>query len=137
MSSQVSLRDFCDALERASQNDTLPLQEYLGRLRPRLRAAAQHGECVKFSRHVEYLLIATALVSICSWVRRHRAWSRRIGRMLSAQMPSDLNRALRRTERKCRDFPPRRRLLIRAPTRWRSRSWMLVPIPKDRAQRRA
>jgi hypothetical protein len=131
MGSRVPFWNFCDALNYASRNRVLPLREYLAWLGTSLRVAAQRGECVKFSRHVEYLMIASTLVSICSWEQKHRKWSRRIGRMLLAEVPLDLRRALRRIDLKCRYHRPKGRVFICAPARWQSRSWLLEPIHDD------
>jgi hypothetical protein len=136
MASRVLLRDFYGALDHASRNRVAPLREYLQRLGSSLRVAAQRGECARYSRHVELLLIAATLVSICGWMPRYRKWSRRIEQMLSGQMPSDLRRALRRIDLKCRDCPPKLPILIRAPARWRAGSWMLEPVLEDRKKRR-
>lgn len=137
MASRVLLRDFYGALDHASRNRVGPLREYLERLGASLRVAAQRDECARYSRHVELLLITVTLVSICGWMPRYRRWSRRIEQMLSGQMPSDLRRALRRIDLKCRDCPPKLPILIRAPTRWRAGSWMLEPVLEDRKKRRA
>lgn len=131
MKPPIPLHKFFSALNSASSNNFLPLHDYLARLKLHLRGAALRGECDKYSRHVDHLLLAAAFASICSWDRRHRKWSRRIGRMLSAQLPPDLHRALRRIDLHCRDHVPNQSVPIRAPARWRSRSWLVVPIPGD------
>lgn len=136
MRSSIPLREFFSALNFASKDHFLPLQDYLARLRLHLRDAAERGACAKFSRHVDHLLIAAALAAICGWDRRYRKWSRRMGRMLSIQLPPDLHRALRQIDLRCRDHVPKRRVLISAPARWRSRVWSLEPITDAQLRRR-
>lgn len=137
MSYHSPLKGFFAALNQASKDDLEPLREYLSRLGARLNVAAQCGECPKFGRHVELLLITVTLVSICGWMPRYWRWSRRLERMLSAQMPGDLRQALRRIDLKCRHRPPRQRVIIRAPARWQARSWTLEPVRWEQKKRQA
>lgn len=129
MKAPPSIQDFVASLNAASKDDFGPLEAYLTELRPQLRHAAERDERGKWSQHIDYLLLATAIAAICSWHPPHRNWSLRLNRLLRARLPGDLSRTMRRIDRRCCNRPPKTKVCIHAPRKWSERSWVLAPHP--------